>query len=174
MQVQQHRLLAALTCLPVASTLHRLYRAPQLLVSRSHRLYIDYVVHREYSSLGCTGSTAPMSCICTRCLAARLLDGRSHWLSQCARSLLLAARLLVSRLHRLYFSYAVRGDYSSSGRTGSTSATPCTATTRFTATPALPRLLHAPSRHHLLLALALLRLCCPSGRMVSRSACLSH
>jgi hypothetical protein len=34
----------------------------------------------------CTGSTAPMSCIRTRHLDARLLISRSHWLSPCARS----------------------------------------------------------------------------------------
>jgi hypothetical protein len=43
----------------------------------------------------CTVSTTPMSCIRTHCLAARLLFDRSHWLSSCARSLRLAARLLV-------------------------------------------------------------------------------
>jgi hypothetical protein len=46
----------------------------------------------------CTGSTTPMSCIRTRRLAARLLIGRSHWLSPCVRSLRLAARLLVVRI----------------------------------------------------------------------------
>jgi hypothetical protein len=46
----------------------------------------------------CTGSTAPMSCIRTRRLAARLLVGRSHWLSPSVRSLHLAARLLVVRI----------------------------------------------------------------------------
>jgi hypothetical protein len=35
----------------------------------------------------CTGSTAPMSCIRTRHLDARLLVSRSHWLSSCARSI---------------------------------------------------------------------------------------
>jgi hypothetical protein len=45
----------------------------------------------------CTGSIAPMSCIRTRRLAARLLVGRSHWLSPCVRRL--AARLLVGRSH---------------------------------------------------------------------------
>jgi hypothetical protein len=43
-----------------------------------------------------------MSCIWTRCLAARLLIGRSHRLSPCVRSLRFEALLLVARLHRLY------------------------------------------------------------------------
>jgi hypothetical protein len=46
----------------------------------------------------CTGSTAPMPCIRTRCLATRFLVGRSPWLSPCVRSLHLAARLLVVRI----------------------------------------------------------------------------
>jgi hypothetical protein len=52
--------------------------------------------------------------------AAQLLVGRSHWLSPCARSFRLAARLL----HRLYCSYAMHPDapssplgFSSVGRT---------------------------------------------------------
>jgi hypothetical protein len=61
----------------------------------------------------CTGSTTPMSCIRTHRLAARILFGRSHWLSSCARSLRLAARLLVVRLHRLYCTYVVHPDASS-------------------------------------------------------------
>jgi hypothetical protein len=91
-----------------------------------HRLYCAYAVHPDASSRrstsrrsvalalamrpvtayrgattrrpDCTGSTAPMSCIWTRRLAARLLVGRSHWLSPCVRSLRLAARLLVVRI----------------------------------------------------------------------------
>jgi hypothetical protein len=47
---------------------------------------------------GCTGSTAPVSCIRTRHLGARLLFGRLHWLSFCTRSLCLAARLLIVRI----------------------------------------------------------------------------
>jgi hypothetical protein len=39
----------------------------------------------------CTGSTAPMTCIRTRRLAARLLVSRLHWLSPCVRSLRLAS-----------------------------------------------------------------------------------
>jgi hypothetical protein len=48
--------------------------------------------------LDCTGSTAPMPYIRTRCLAARLLVGRPDWLSLCVRSLRLATRLLVVRI----------------------------------------------------------------------------
>jgi hypothetical protein len=91
-----------------------------------HRLYYAYAVHPDVSSrrstsrrsvalalavrpvtashdattrcLDCTGSTAPMMCIQMPHLAARLLVGRSHWLSPCVRSLRLAARLLVIRI----------------------------------------------------------------------------
>jgi hypothetical protein len=91
-----------------------------------HRLHCAYVVHPDVPSRhstsrrtvalalavrlvtasrgattrcpDCIGSTAPMSCIRTRRLAARLLVGRLHWLSPCVRSLRLAARLLVVRL----------------------------------------------------------------------------
>jgi hypothetical protein len=82
-----------------------------------------------------------------------------------------APKLLVSQSHQLYLSNVVRHDYSSHGPTCSTSAIPCTVTNRFTATPALPRLHHAPPWRHLPVALALLRLCHAFGRMVSRSAC---
>jgi hypothetical protein len=93
-----------------------------------HRFYCTYVVHPDASSRhstfrqsvalaltvrpvttsrsatirrpDCTGSTTHMLCIRTRRLDARLLVGRSHWLSPCARSLHLA-------VHRLYCAYAV-------------------------------------------------------------------
>jgi hypothetical protein len=79
-----------------------------------HRLYCTYVVHPYVPShrstsrqsvtlalamrpvtayrgattrcLDCTGSTAPMLCIRTRHLDARLLVSRSHWISPCAWS----------------------------------------------------------------------------------------
>jgi hypothetical protein len=67
-----------------------------------------------------------MSCIRTRRLAARLLVGRSHWLSSCVRSLRLAARLLVVRIApALLYLCRASGravsplDFSSVGRTGS-------------------------------------------------------
>jgi hypothetical protein len=115
---------AATTHIPVA--LARLRRASQVHVSRLQQLYFSYVVRREYLSPGCTGSSAPMPCIRTRHLAARLLVGRSHWLSSCVWSLRLAARLLVvwiaSALPRL--CHAPRRtvstlDFSSVGHTGS-------------------------------------------------------
>jgi hypothetical protein len=46
----------------------------------------------------CTVSLALMPCIRTRRLTTRLLVNRSHWLSQCVRSLCLAAQLLVVRI----------------------------------------------------------------------------
>jgi hypothetical protein len=125
-------------------------------------IYLNFAVRRDYSSSGCTGPTAPMTCIRTRRLAARLLVSRSHWLSSCARSLRLVARLhyrltccpvalallqqrraprlLVSRSHRLYITFVVHRDYSSPGRTGSTSTSPCAASTFLPAAAALPRL----------------------------------
>jgi hypothetical protein len=147
---------AAITRLTAASALHQLRRAPRLLVSRLHGIYLNLVMRRlaarllvgwshcllpcvrspplaarllvvrialallrqccasrrtvspldfslvgrtgsrrasgdcvswrDYSSSGLHGSTAPMSCIRTCRLAARLLVSRSHWFSTCARS----------------------------------------------------------------------------------------
>jgi hypothetical protein len=74
----------------------------------------------------CTGSTAPMSCIRTRRLAAWLLVGRPHWLSPCVRPLRLAARLLVVRIALVLLRLCRASgravsllDFSSVGRTGS-------------------------------------------------------
>jgi hypothetical protein len=114
------------------------------IVERHHQLCYDYAVRRDYSSPGhtsststtlcaattrrpdSTGSTAPMLCIQTRCLDARLLVGRSHWLSPCTRSLRPAARLLVVRIAPalLCLCYASGRavsplDFSSVSRTGS-------------------------------------------------------
>jgi hypothetical protein len=93
----------------LASRLHRLYiqpcRVPRLLISRLHRLYFNIVMRR---------------------CAPRLLVGRSHWLSSCARSLHLATRLLVVRIapSLLRLCHASGRavsllDFSSVGRTGS-------------------------------------------------------
>jgi hypothetical protein len=59
-------------------------------------------------------------------------------------------RLLVTRLHRLYVSLAVRREYSSPGHSGSTSTSPCIPTTRLPAAAALHRLRRTPPRHRLL------------------------
>jgi hypothetical protein len=67
----------ATTHLLVASAIHHLCRAPRLLVTQLHGLYLNLVMRRH---------------------AARLLVGRSHWLSPCTQSLRLAARLLVVRI----------------------------------------------------------------------------
>jgi hypothetical protein len=118
--------------LTAAPALHRPRRAPRVLVSHPHGLYVNLTVHRDNSSSGlhrlycayavhpdapsrrstsrqsvalalavcpviplcivttrrpdCTGPTAPMPCIRTRRLDARLLVSRSHWLLPCARS----------------------------------------------------------------------------------------
>jgi hypothetical protein len=76
-------------------------RMPRLL----ERLIVDNSAVRPITAsrgatthrLDCTGFTTPMLCIRTCRLAARLLVGRSHWLSPCVRSLHLAARPLVVR-----------------------------------------------------------------------------
>jgi hypothetical protein len=164
---------------PTASAPHTARRwllciccAPRLLITRPHGLYLNLVVHRDYSSLGrksttlttscvarllvtwlhqfycvyvvhsdapslpldfslvsrngshhapgycvsrldhlsssCTGCTAPMSFIRTRHLAARLLVGRSHWLSSCAPSLRRAPQVLITWPHRLYINHVAR------------------------------------------------------------------
>jgi hypothetical protein len=117
---------AATSCLPTAVALHQLRHTPRLVFSRPQWLYINYTVHPDAPSRrstsrrlvalalavrsvtvsrsattrrpDCIGSTAPMSCIQTRCLDTRFLIGRSHWLSPCIRSLRLATRLLVFRI----------------------------------------------------------------------------
>jgi hypothetical protein len=54
-------------------------RAPGHSVSRLHRLYINYVVHREYSSPGCSGSTSTMSCDrVPRLVAGLVVDYFAH------------------------------------------------------------------------------------------------
>jgi hypothetical protein len=67
-----------------------------------------------------------MPCIRTRRLDARLLVGRSHWLSPCLRSLRLVARLLVVRIASALLRLCRASgravsplDFSSDGRTGS-------------------------------------------------------
>jgi hypothetical protein len=98
---------AASTHHPAARALHQLRRAPRLLISRSHGFYINYVVRRDYSSPGRTGSTSTLPC------AVVPLDfssvGRtgprrapSHYVSRCDYS--------SSGLHQLYCAYAVHPD----------------------------------------------------------------
>jgi hypothetical protein len=102
--------------------------------STSHRsVALALVVRPVTASRGtttrcpdCTGSTAPMPCIRTRRLAARLLVGRSHWLPPCVRSLRLAAQLLVVRIASALLRLCRASgrvvsllDFSSVGRTGS-------------------------------------------------------
>jgi hypothetical protein len=122
-----------------------------MLCVRLPRLVVDYFAHAAHlgasarraarrrllclrRASGCLGTSRGSSSTMRR-RAARLLVGRSHWLSTCARSLLLAARLLraatrlVVRSHWLYFSHAVHHDYLSRGNTGSTSSMPRAAAT---------------------------------------------
>jgi hypothetical protein len=79
---------AATTRHPAAQALPHQRRAPRLLISQSHRLYINSVVHRDYAS--------------TRLLAAATL------LQLCR-----ASRVLVSRLHMLFCAYVVHPDTTS-------------------------------------------------------------
>jgi hypothetical protein len=147
-----------------------------------HRLYYAYVVHPDAPSrrstsrrsltlalavrpvtasrgattrrTDCTGSTTPMPCIQMRRLAARLLVGRSHWLSQCVRSPRLAARLLVVqiapallRLCRASRRAVSPLDFSSVGRTGSRRASGHCASRRDYSSSGLHRLYCAYAVH---------------------------
>jgi hypothetical protein len=49
---------AASTRLPATTALHQLRRASRLLVTRTHRLYVNLAVRREYSSPGRSDSTS--------------------------------------------------------------------------------------------------------------------
>jgi hypothetical protein len=83
-----------------SSGLHRLYcayavhpDAPSRRSTSRRSIALALAVRPVTASRGtttrhpnCTCSTVPMPCIRTRCLDARLLVNRSHWLSPCARS----------------------------------------------------------------------------------------
>jgi hypothetical protein len=135
-----------LHCFLVTSALHRLRRAPRLLVSRLHRLYTNYAVHRDYLSHGRIGSTSTTSCAATTHLpVARVLH-----------QLRCASRLLVSRLQGLYLNLVMRrlATRLLVGRLHCLS--PCVRSLRLAARLLVVRI--AP---------ALLRLCRASGRAVS-------
>jgi hypothetical protein len=106
---------STMPCIATLSTAAR-------VVLRSHPLYINYVMRRDYSSPGCTGSTSILSC------ALVPLDFRSvgRTSSLCTWSLRLAAQLLVVRiapaplrLCRASGRVVSPLDFSSVGRTGS-------------------------------------------------------
>jgi hypothetical protein len=100
----------------------------------AHQLFLNHIMHRDYSSPGSSGFTLTTSCTtATRHLTARALPQ-----PRCA------PRLLVSRLQRLYINCVVRHGYSSTGRTSSTSTSSCTAITRLPVTPSLHRLHRVP------------------------------
>jgi hypothetical protein len=68
------------------------------IIKRPHWPYINFVVRRDYSSLGRTGSTSTLPCAATtRHPAARALRQPCH-----------ASRVLISRPQQLYIDYAVR------------------------------------------------------------------
>jgi hypothetical protein len=50
---------------PVARALHQLCRAPRLLVTRSHELYLNPAMRRDYSSPGCNDSMSTLPCTVT-------------------------------------------------------------------------------------------------------------
>jgi hypothetical protein len=84
---------AATTRLPVARALPQLCHAPSCRSTSHWSVALALAVRPVPASRGvttrhpdCTSSTAPMLCIRTRRLAARLLVSRSHWLSPCAWS----------------------------------------------------------------------------------------
>jgi hypothetical protein len=65
---------AASTRLPAIAALHQLRRAPRLLVTPPHRLYVNLTVRCEYSSSSRSGSTSTMSYAATTSfLGVRLL-----------------------------------------------------------------------------------------------------
>jgi hypothetical protein len=89
------------------------------IIKRHHWPYINFAVHRNYSSPGRTGSTSASPCAASTRLPA---IAALHQLRR-------ASRLLVTRPHGLYVNLAVRHGYSSLGRSDSTSTTPYTAAT---------------------------------------------
>jgi hypothetical protein len=96
---------AATTSLPVARALPQPCHAPSRRSISRRSVALALAVRLVTASRGattrrpdCTGSTAPMSCIRTRRLTARLLVGPSHWLSSCVRPLRLVARLLIVQI----------------------------------------------------------------------------
>jgi hypothetical protein len=104
------------------------YNLCMVSVPRPHPLYFSNIVRRDYSSSGptgstsakqcasttrrpdCTSSTVPMSCIRTHRLSARLLVGRSHWLSLRVGHCVSCRDYSPSGLHWLYRAYAVHLD----------------------------------------------------------------
>jgi hypothetical protein len=84
--------------LQATSSRRQLCRAPQLLVTRSHRLYLNLVVRREYLFPGRSGSTSTTPCSATTHLPVTRVLHQLHR----------APRLLVSRLHGLYLNLVIR------------------------------------------------------------------
>jgi hypothetical protein len=68
------------------------------IIKRPHWPYINFVVRRDYSSPGRTGSTSTLSCAATT----------RHPTAQVLRQPQRAPRVLVSRPQQLYIDYAVR------------------------------------------------------------------
>jgi hypothetical protein len=89
------------------------------IIKRHHWPYINFAVHRDYSSPGRTGSTSASPCAASARLPA----------IEALHQLRRASRLLVTRPHRLYVSLVVRREYSSPDHRGSTSTTPYAAAT---------------------------------------------
>jgi hypothetical protein len=149
---------ATTTRLPVAQALPQSCHAPSCRSTSRRSVALALNVRPVTASHGattrrpdCTGSTAPMPCIRTHRLDARLPVSRSHWLSTCVQSLHHTARLLVVRIapallrlclasghtvstldsssvgrtgsHRVPGHSVVRHDYPSRGRNGYTSPT---------------------------------------------------
>jgi hypothetical protein len=63
-----HRLHTTASCVasthtPAARALPQPCRAPRLLITRPHGLYVNLAMRRDYSSPGCMGSTSTSSCV---------------------------------------------------------------------------------------------------------------
>jgi hypothetical protein len=134
-----------------------------------HQLYINFAVHRDYSSPDRTGSTSASPCTASARLPAiaalhRLRRASRLLVSGCTHSTSTSPCAATTRLrpHALYVNLTVRRDYSSPGRTGSTSTLPCAAGTRLSTAAALHRLRCTPPRRRLLGA-RLIRLLISTG-----------
>jgi hypothetical protein len=130
---------------PVARALPQPCRAPRVLITQPHGLYINHIVRRDYSSLGRTGSTTATLCTVT-----------THLSTAAALPQLCRATGCITRLIVDYFTYVVRPGASAPRaarrRLFHLCHVSCTGLTLTT---------------HRSVALALLRLCRASGRAVS-------
>jgi hypothetical protein len=117
------------------AALHRLSRALRVLISRAQRLYLNYVMRRNYF----------FSWLHRLYINYAMCRNYSPPATMSLHQPCRAPRVLITQPHGHYINYVVRRDYSSPGRTGSISTTSCAATTRLPVARALPQPCHAPS-----------------------------